>query len=65
MRSEVENQVTDSQIGVGLDVLKHLFRGPTEAAAGAPGGDTGGGEVTLTYNYSNFNNLIVSHLFWA
>jgi hypothetical protein len=28
------------------------------------GGDTGGGEVTLTYNYSNFNVLNVRHLKW-
>jgi hypothetical protein len=25
------------------------------------GGDTGGGNVTITYSYSNFNDLIVSH----
>jgi hypothetical protein len=25
------------------------------------GGDTGGGEVSVTYNYSNFNDLTISH----
>jgi hypothetical protein len=25
------------------------------------GGDTGGGNVTITYSYSNFNDLVVVH----
>ena len=32
------------------------------------GGDTGGGNVTITYSYSNFNDFVVAHsggLFWA
>lgn len=28
------------------------------------GGDTGGGEVSITYNYSNFNDLVVSHKYY-
>ena len=28
------------------------------------GGDTGGGEVTCTYNYSNFNDFTVTHAFY-
>jgi len=28
------------------------------------GGDTGGGEVSVTYNFTNFNDLFVSHVYY-
>lgn len=57
------NNLTDQQIKIFLREGTILDLGSKNKLSSSTmgGGDAGGGNMTVTYNYSNFNSLAVSH----